>query len=358
MKLMSAPLIVCRTLIFFTLFTTLVLIAPHAFAQEAGVSISPAIIDETLDPGVLKQYAFTVKNLNDFEQTYYLFTRNISGVKDGGVPIFAEASAERAGYELIEWVTLSKDSITLPAGATEEVTLSMQVPANATPGSHFGGVFVSVDAPEIERSGAAVGYQVANIISIRVAGDADENANIRQFSTDRYFHGSKNVDFSVRIENTGNVLVKPVGPLEVFNMLGQKVDTILFNESQGSVFPKSIREYNFNWTSEGTGFGRYEAVISPGYGDVGAKQTMSSTVSFWVMPMNIILPALGVLATILLITFIFVRMYIRRTLAHLSGGTRIVRQRKQKRSSATLLVVVVMLFVTAIFLLVLLALFA
>jgi hypothetical protein len=329
-----------------------------AFAQEAGVSISPARIDEMLEPGIIKEYSFTVRNLNNTEQTYFLSKRNISGVRDGGVPIFDDVNAERSRYNLVEWLSVSTDTLTVPGGATAEVTLTLSVPSDATPGSHFGGIFVSVDAPEIEQSGAAVGYQVANIISIRVAGEANENASIRQFSTDQYFHGSKNVDFSVRIENTGNVLVRPVGPLEIFNMLGQKVDTITFNESQGDVFPESIREFNFNWTAEGTGFGRYEAILSPAYGDVGARRTMSSTASFWVLPMNIILPALGALVTILLITFFFVRMYIRRTLAHMTGGTRLVRRRKQKGSSATLLIIIVLLVVTALFLLVLLAVFA
>ena len=355
----KVSLLIAQRLLFVGILL-LVLISPSfALAQDVGVSISPAIIEETLDAGTFKEYSVTIKNLNQAEQTYYLSARNISGVKDGGVPIFAKENAERSGYELVEWLVLSKNQITLPPGVSERVTFTMQVPKEATPGSHFGGIFISVDPPEIENSGAAVAYQVANIISIRVSGDAAESASIRQFSTARYFHGSKNVDFSVRIENTGNVLVRPSGPLEIFNMLGQKVDTITFNDSQNAVFPSDIREFNFNWQGEGTGFGRYEAVLSPGYGDVGAKKTMSSTASFWVLPMNIIGPALGVLAAVLLITFIMVRLYIKRTLAHLSsGGTRMVRRRKQKGMSATLLLIVVMILVTAVFLLVLLALFA
>ena len=75
--------------------------------------------------------------------------------------------------------------------------------------------------------------------------------------------------------------------------------------------------------------------------------------------MNIILPALGALAVILLITFIFVKLYIRRTLAHLSHGqSRIVRKRRKQGLSASLLLAVVMLTVTAVFMIALLVLFA
>lgn len=334
--------------------------AQKAFAQGSGVTISPAVIEETLDPGVTKNYKVSLKNLNNTEQTYYLFTRNIKGVQDGGTPIFAKSGDEVTGYEIADWITLPISQVTLPSGATEIFEFTMVVPENASPGSHFGGVFISVDPPEIESVGAAVGYQVANIISIRVSGDADETASIRQFSTDQFLYGSPNVEFSVRIENSGNVLVRPSGPLEIRNMLGKKVDSITFNEQQNAVFPKDLREYKLLWEGEGTGFGRYEAVVSPVYGENGARMTMSSTVSFWILPMNIIGPALAILAVLLLITYIFVRLYIKRTLAHLTyGGARVIRRRRRKKGAPTaLLLVVVMLTVTAVFLIVLLALFA
>ncbi len=336
----------------------------HVSAQDnmensAGVSVSPAIIeqDEQVNPGNSYEYSITVKNLNNNVQTFYLSTRNIVDMQ-GGTPIFSESN-EKTGMEMSEWIKLPVDQITLQPGGSERVVFKMDVPGDATPGSHFGSIFVSVDPPEIEKSGAAVGYKVANIVIARVAGDVTDSANIRQFATKRFFHGSKNVDFAVRMENLGNVLVKPTGPVEITNMLGQKADMIIFNEEQASVFPKKIREYQFNWTGEGTGFGRYEALISVVYGENGAKKTLTSTVSFWILPMNIILPALGVLAFILLVTFVFVKLYIKRTLAHLSHGQgRIVRKRRKQGLPATLLLTVVMLTVTAVFMIALLVLFA
>jgi hypothetical protein len=335
-------------------------VSTTAFAQgQAGVSISPAIIEETIDPGTEKEYSITVKNLNSIEQIYYLSTKDIVDVLDGGTPVFAEANQEKTGMELASWITLPATEIRLGPDVSERITFMIRVPQDATPCSRFGSVFVSATPPEIETVGAAVGYDVANIISLRVSGECNESANIRQLSTKRFFNGAKNIEFNARIENTGSALVRPIGPVEIFNMLGKRVDTFTFNESQAAVFPKKVREYTFVWTGEGTGFGRYEAILSPVYGDSGAKKTMSSTVSFWILPLNIILPALGALAFLLLLTFFFVRIYIKRTLAHLSHGqTRIVRRRKNKNVSTTLLLIVVMLTVSALFMVILLALFA
>ena len=185
--------------------------------------ITPALIEETLDPGVSVEYDFNVVNLDTAEQTYYLFTRNITGVAEGGAPIFARDELEVTGYELADWITLPTNRIVVPGGGTESITFTMDVPDNASPGSHFGGVFVSAEPPEIENSGAAVGYQVANIVSIRVSGEAVEQAGIRQFSTGKFLYGAQDVDFNIRIENSGNVLVRPIGPLQINNSLGKQV---------------------------------------------------------------------------------------------------------------------------------------
>lgn len=343
-----------------TLIGLVTLLTAPLFANaQAGVSVSPALIEETLDPGFTKQYDIDIKNLQNREQTYYLSTKNISDVRAGGVPVFARDNNEVTGMELADWISLDTSELTLEGGESATIRFTLEVPENASPGSHFGGVFISVDAPEIENSGAAVGYQVANIISIRVTGDVIETATIRQFSTDKFLYGNQDITFHTRIDNSGNVLVRPFGPVVITNMLGQEVDKFIFNEEQSGVFPGRTRDFVFDWQGQGVGFGRYEVVLSAIYGDEGAKQTMSSTASYWVLPMNIIGPALGVLAVILLIVFFIVRVYISRTVAQLSGGrTRVVRNRRRSGPSPALLLTVVMLVVISLFLIVLLALFA
>jgi len=344
---------------FFVLFSSLfVLTATTVFAQGTGVRISPALIEESLDPGITREYTFEVENLDDAEKTYFLFTRNISGVGDGGAPIFARDELERTGFELADWITMETNQIVVPARGSQAISFTMDVPADASPGSHFGGVFVSAEPPKLEKSGAAVGFQVANIISIRVSGEAVEQANIRQFSTGKFLYGAQDIDFNVRIENDGNVLVRPMGPLEIKNSLGKNVGTVMFNENQAGVFPGAAREFDLQWIGDSVGFGRYEAILSAGYGADGAKKTMSSTVTFWVLPINIIGPALGVLAFILLVTVIGVRIYIKRTLAQMNAGRRLVRRKGQQNSSMSLLLVVTVLVVIALFLLIMLVLFA
>lgn len=332
-----------------------------AFAQGgAGIGLRPAITEENADPGTRQTHSVEVTNLSGVQQIYYLFMRDIVAVENGGTPIFADENSERTGFEMSDWATLSATEIDLGAGETRTIDVTLDIPENATPGSHFAGMFVSMQPPKMRSVGAAVGYEVASIFSIRVAGDVIENAQIRQFSTGNFIYGESKIDFQARLENKGTVLVRPIGPLEINNMFGKRVAVLTFNESKAGVFPGSERDFEITWEDEGPGFGRYEAVLSLLYGVQGRQSTISSTVTFWILPMNIFLPALGVLAVLLLTTFVAVKLYVRRKVNGAFGASRrVVRQQQRSGGiSALLLVVVVMLAVTALFLLILLALFA
>lgn len=334
--------------------------ASQAFAQRGstGVGINPAVIEETAQPGVTQTHIVEITNLSNNQQIYYLFTRDIVSVSDGGTPVFADEGQEKTGFEITEWLTLDKDQVDLGPGQSMAVQVDIAVPENATPGSHFGAVFVSLTPPKMRTSGASVGYEVANIISIRVAGDAVENAQIRSFSTDNYIHSKSNVHFRARVENKGTVLVRPTGPLEIYNMFGKRVALVTFNESKAGIFPFTTREFDIQWQDEDPGFGRYQAVLSLVYGDLGRQATISSTLTFWILPMKIIGPALGILAFLLISSYIGVRLYIHRTVQTMATGRRLVRRGRSGGISALLTVAVVMLAVTALFLIILLALFA
>ncbi len=333
--------------------------APVAFAQIGdGITIRPATIEERADPGTTATYTVIVRNESEVDALYYLSKRDIVGVRDGNVPVFADPDVETTAFDMSQWISLAQDTVAVAAGQEVPIQFTITVPNDAAPGSHFAGVFVSLEPPEIRESGAAVGYEVGNIVTLLVSGDVREEAMIRQFSTSNYIYGSPNVTFNVRIENLGNTLIRPVGPLEIKNMFGQVVsEGLLFNESQAGVFPGNTREFTFDWQGEGYGFGRYEAVVSPTFGDIGARQTISSTVTFWVLPMAIIGPALLTLLVIGLLVYVTVRIYVRRQL-QMYQGTRRVIVRNNTTSNSFLLVFLIMLVIAAFGFIVLLLLFS
>jgi hypothetical protein len=353
--------------VLFTLFSFFFIpTLSHAQENSAGIGITPAVIDpaEQFKPGQVAQFSVKVSNLSSVDQVYYLSKRDIIGVQDGGVPIFAEEQSEKTGFEMTDWITLNMSEVAISAGQEVDVPFLITIPETVSPGDHFGSVVISVEPPELRSSGASIGYEVANIISIRIAGDVLEQARIREFSTSKYLYGSTNVEFLARIENEGNTLVKPTGPLEVKNMFGKRVALLTFNESQAGIFPKTassngLREYTVLWEDQSPGFGRYEALLSVVYGETGSMNTISSTVTFWILPMNIVLPAVIGLAVLFLVIFVAVKLYVRRSMALATSGStrRLVRSRQQNRFP-TLLVIISMLALSGLFFIILLLLFA
>lgn len=345
-----------------SIFLLLLLIVnfDSAYAQNGtGVGIKPAVVEEVMEPGQTTDFSVTISNLSEVDQTYYLHKRDIVDASADGVPVFADRDREASGFEMTKWIELSTDSVFIPAGSEVVVPFKLSAPNDITPGSHFGGIFVSVEPPELDTSGAAVGYEVANIISIRIAGETLEKASFRQFSTNKYFFGSLDVEFNAKVENSGTTLVRPVGMVSVKNMFNEEVASINFNETQAGIFPGKTREFIFNWEGDETGFGRYEALISAVYGPNGARQTITNTVTFWVLPMNIIGPSILILFIILLVTYTGIKLYVRSQISrYTAGGSRRVSRRGDSGSSGFALVLVAMLSVTALFLLVLLILFA
>lgn len=324
-------------------------------AAQAGVGIKPGIYEEPLEPGQSDSFTLSITNRENQQRELFLQARNISGVEAGGQPIFTDEGQELTGYELASWIDFSTESVIVPAGETRDVEIFIEVPEDAPPGSHFGGVNVTAEAPRLRESGAGIAYGVTNIVTVRVAGEASEAAIIRSFSTDKYIHGATDVTFTARVENQGNVLLRPVGPIQIYNMFGAEVANETFNPDKAGVFPGVTRIFEFKWFEENPGLGKYQAVLSLAYGSEGASKTMTSTVSFWILPLNIVGPAAAALFVLLLITYFGVKVYVRRTVAHHSGARRIKQARMSSGMPLGMLLLVVMLTVTALFLLVLLA---
>lgn len=334
---------------------------PYTFAQDsAGISLTPTTIEEMANPGDVLDRILTVTNEGLEVKEYFIYTRDIKGVETGGVPVFAEENAEKTGYEMTEWVTLPFDRITVNPNQTIEIPITISVPPDATPGSHFGGIFVSAQAPRLRVTGAGVGYEVATILSIRISGQVIDTARIRSFSSEKLIYGSKQVNFSAKIENLGNILIRPRGPATITSALTGTSEILLVNDSLAGVFPGSSRTFDFAWNSEGLGFGKYEVVLALGYDGDGGQKTIDASVFFWVFPFNIMLGVLLGFLGIFGFGYMLTRYYIQQAIMRAAGGRRIVpqRYRKQVGVSRFAFVFVSILTVLVVFLIITLMIFA
>jgi len=344
-------LVVCISIFSVSLFGTI------AFAeQNAGITLIPATVERALDPGAVISETLKITNESNEDKEYYLYKKNISGVENGGVPVFAESSSEKTGYEITDWIEIQTEPLKVSAHQSVEIPLIVNVPSTATPGSHFGAIFISVEPPKLREIGAGVGYEVASIVSIRISGDIIDTASIRSLSTDKLLYGSKNVHFTAKIQNSGNILIRPRGPMSITNMFGAKPEVMTINEDLAGVFPGTMRDIEFDWNSEGLGFGRYEAVLALIYDGKEGQKTIDATQVFWVFPFKIMMIVLATFVTIIVGGYLFTRYYINQAIVRAAGGRRITTQRyrKQVGISRFTFIFVVLMSVFLVFLLVML----
>ena len=106
---------------------------------------------------------------------------------------------------------------------------------------------------------------------------------------------------------------------DVTNMFGQKVGTIVVNDTGASIFPGAERSFSASWTGSGFAFGQFSAIMTLNYGDVGNK-TVSASTSFWVIP---VVPIVVVLGSIIFFVLIFVwsvKAYVRKRVSAMTGN--------------------------------------
>lgn len=334
--------------------------------QSAGLTIKPAIIEDKVDPGQTFSSFLQVTNNTSKTEDYYTLKKDITSISGEGQPTFAEEGVA-TGYELSSWINIEKGPFTIESGQTREIPFTINVPLTASPGGHFGGLFISLTAEKPKETGVGVGYQVGTIISLRISGKTVEEAQMRSFYTDKSIYSKPVVTFITKVENLGNVVIKPRGPLEITDWFGKKVADLRINDTAASILPESQRQFEAVWEGDGFVFGRYDAVLSLAYGDKPYVKTITRAVSFWVLPLNIVLPVAGTIIGIILIFWVGFKLMLRSKMRAIeeatqkysknkSVATSKVNLRKQKKSSSKIaflaltLVVFTLLFLAYIFL--------
>lgn len=344
-------------------FSALLLNPAFSLAQNSiGLQVKPAIVDDNVTPGQVYHFSVKVTNISSIDRTFAVSALDISGLNNQGLPVFA-SPGDVTGYSLSSWIVLPTAPITLKAGETADIPFTANVPTSVSPGAHFGGVFFDSSGQQSGGNGSAVAMKVGTILNLQIAGDILEDSRMREFSTDQLVYGAANVNFTSKVENLGNVLVRPHGVIAITDMFGKQVATLTVNDAGAPIFPNSSRSYLTAWQGSGFAIGRYQAVLSMSYGSEG-KKTISSTTSFWILPLPLIGSVIGGFLALALALYVGLRVYIRRQLRAMGvargkeADTALYRKRYQRSGSRLMLIVFTLALLCVILLMALFLLFA
>lgn len=280
-----------------------------------ALEIAPPVIYLSANPGqtvttkiylrdIIKSDLLVQGQANDF----------VASGEDGTPKILLDDGKNNDNpYSIKDWV-VPPASLLLVSKEIKTMTITFNVPANASPGGHYGIIRFTATAPSLKDTGVSLSASLGSLILFTVNGKINHSLSVKEFSVN---NGGKAgtllesgpVSFVERIKNDGNEHEQPVGQVSVTNMFNKRVGAVNVNSPPRNILPSSTRKFEQSLDKSVIGnkklFGRYRADLKITYGN-GKALTASKT--FWVVPYRLI----ALLAVLLVAAFFVLRSSLRR----------------------------------------------
>lgn len=127
------------------------------------------------------QDAVTVYNYSNVPLTFRIYASDAFNTEDGSFDIL---SGDKTPVDVGSWVKLAQNDITLPPGLQATIPITIDVPADASPGDHVGAI---VAASRAEGTGAdgkviALERRTGTRLYLRVDGPIEQNLSVEDVS--------------------------------------------------------------------------------------------------------------------------------------------------------------------------------
>ncbi|MCJ7792480.1 MAG: hypothetical protein MUP45_00670 [Candidatus Marinimicrobia bacterium] len=288
-----------KNLPIFLFLITLAFLATNVRAQEQRtLVVIPPKLELSVKPGESVQEVIKYKNqTSDTVEVAVGMSDCLVKGMSGTVEL---VNPEEAGdWALSQWLTFSPTSLTIPPDGEGRVNVFIAVPADALPGGRYASIYFTSPGAVVEgQTGTSIATEIRNLVLLRVEGPINEEALVRRFQTPRFSEFGP-IQFLTEIANLGDYHIRPIGSIEIKNILGKTEANLELEER--NVFPTSSQEYKNTWDKKWL-FGRYQATLTATYGEQNLPLTAS--IFFWVWPMKYTLAVLGLIALFIILLFL------------------------------------------------------
>jgi Na+-transporting methylmalonyl-CoA/oxaloacetate decarboxylase gamma subunit len=281
--------------------------------EEQGIQISPTRVELNALPGNSYAVKLKVTNTTPLELFYSTTVNDFGAADEIGTPRVLLDNDLPETSSIVTWVA-DIGGFTVPARETKELLVTVDVPLNAEPGGHYGVIRFSGDSPELEGDAVGLSASAGVLFLIRVDGDITEEAELVSFysasdTQKQWFFETSPVYFVTRVQNNGNVHIKPNGVIEVRDMFGGLVSNMSVNADLANALPDSIRRFDAKLEHPWM-VGKYTASLTMAYGSNG--QVIMGQATFWVIPYRLFLAVFVVLTITIYVIIRISKAYNRR----------------------------------------------
>jgi hypothetical protein len=294
----------------------------QSISNGNSMKISPLRTDLTVAPGATGKVDVTVTNLTKSTAIFQPIENDFVASGETGKPALILDNNSYAPSHSLKRFMAPLSTVSVPAGQSQTVTVTINVPKKAQAGGYFGALrFAPASLSSPSSSGAAVGESVASLMLLTVPGPTVEQLTLTDFDvqqnggTATNFRTPNDLSLMLRFQNKGNLQEAPFG--QIYVQKGKKVVyTYNFNQAQpqGEILPDSARRWTVPLKNLGK-FGKYTIGATLTYGTKGESIEITKTV--WIIPTVVILIVVGIilfLAVLIGGLYLFIRSYKRKIL--------------------------------------------
>lgn len=316
-------------------------------AQDSGsfsLQVSPSPLVATVKPGVDTTLQLQIRNTSTAAQQLTMGLRAFSINDANGEVDLGDAPTE----DIKQLITFSKPSFTLQAGEIMTQKVYVHTPVSAGFSYSFAITIAQSNPPKAANGKSAIAGTVAvfTLLNVDKPG-ASRKFELESVTLDRHVYEYLPANITLKIKNTGNVLVQPQGTVFVQRSASDStpLSSLSINKNGGYVLPATTRNYTVVWADgyphyekdangknklvwQGNALaklrmGRYVVKVVAVYDDGQRDVPVMAEVSFWVIPWRL-----------LLVTLVIILLIIIGTIAMLRSFGKAVRNTSQKVSSA------------------------
>lgn len=275
----------------------------------SGYRVSPVREEKTIERGTsIVTKIFVENTTNGTVETKAVINNFVADGESGEPKVDVENKLEISND--FRKLVSSIPNFTLEPKQKKEIPVTLTVSKNSSPGGYYGAIRFLPANTTNEDAKVSLSASVGTIFLINVPGNLTEKLSLADFAVTNngksgflFINASDGVATLIKLQNTGNIHLKPFGKVQVTKS-GKVVEEFEFNDQQsgsGNVLPGQTRAFehklkNNNW------FGKYTVSANLSYGDGGDLITVNKT--FWVIP-----TWLAVLSVITLVALVFGSIY-------------------------------------------------
>jgi len=177
------------------------------------------------------------------------------------------------------WLRLSVQQVTLNPGQSQVVSYQITIPGTVRPGQHLGGIVAeNLTQSSSPQSNSAIQIKVKNLTIVAVQVNLP-GTPIEQLAGTGVQAGGEHSyqELLLGLSNTGTVMLKPEGTLQVTDAQGQVVKNMSLKLD--TFLPQTAINYPVSITGKALGVGDYQAALTLKYGN---NQVLHYTTKFTV----------------------------------------------------------------------------